>query len=458
MGTKESAPEDTIEIKKVTTTETIPYKQVIKENPNLEKGKEALIQKGEEGQREIVEEVTYTNGKETNRKQISDKVIKEAVEEIIVRGTREEPESVPLTPLTPAVTIENEKADPVIITKEESHTEKILFETVRKENKDLQKGVEQVVQEGINGEKTIIEKVTLTDGKETNREVIREEVTKQPINEVVEYGTKEESLSDPLSPIQGLQVGDTFNGGVVEGFIINIPENINDLAKEKNNSNEQEYYEKANNHTYNSVITKQNDVFLYQPIPYNNEVVNLFNTTDTLVNTVKLNQEFAKLLNAERQSKGLLPLNYADYLQEGADTRSQELVDYGHIVVNGKAHVRPHDGSSFRTAYDPTIRYGLSENSLIDRVLGNPYTILSEKYLAEKVFNTWKNSPGHYSNMMSEHAKAFVLSIKLGQYDGQTGNPLGATFSGDSQMSKEDNLFMHELYKQGKLNNPNGIK
>ncbi|MDK7294372.1 G5 domain-containing protein, partial [Streptococcus pasteurianus] len=81
----------------------------------LEKGKEALIQKGEEGQREIVEEVTYTNGKETNRKQISDKVIKEAVEEIIVRGTREEPESVPLTPLTPAVTIENEKADPVII-------------------------------------------------------------------------------------------------------------------------------------------------------------------------------------------------------------------------------------------------------------------------------------------------------------------------------------------------------
>ncbi|AEA01894.1 SCP-like protein [Aerococcus sp. Group 1] len=454
VGTKESAPEDTIEVKKVTTTESIPYKQVIKDNPSLEKGREALIQKGEEGQREIVEEVTYTNGKETSRKQISDQVVKEAVDEIIVRGTREETESVPLTPLTPATPIENEKTEPVITTKEESHTEAIPFETVRKENKNLEKGVEQVIQTGVNGEKTITEKVTFTDGKESNRELIREEVTKEPINQVVEYGTKEKVSSDPFGPTQGLQVGDAFNGGVVKDFIIRFPENILDLAKAKNESNAQEYYEKAKKPSeINYVGTAENGHTTYSPIPFNKEVVNLFNNTDTMINTVKLNEEFAKILNAERQSKGLIPLSYGDYLQEGADNRSQELAEYGDIRVNGKSHVRPHDGSSFRTAYDPTIRYGLSENSLLTFIVGNPYQLLSEKYLAEHAFNMWKESPGHYANMMNEDSKSFVFSMKIAPDKKGRGNLLIGTFSGDSQMSKEGNLFIHELDKQGKLKN-----
>ncbi|MHA6647867.1 CAP domain-containing protein [Aerococcus urinae] len=276
---------------------------------------------------------------------------------------------------------------------------------------------------------------------------------------MVEYGTKEEVTSDPFGPTQGLQVGDTFNGGVVEDFIINIPENVLDLAKAKNDSNVEEYYNKAKIYKEaNFVGTVDNGHTTYRPIPFNNEVVNLYNSSEIMINTIKLNREFEKLLNTERQSKDLSPLKYADYLQKGADTRSQELAEYGNIRVNGKGHVRPHDESSFRTAYDPTIRYGLTENSHMGYVTGNPYGILSEKYLAERVFNSWKESPGHYANMMDENSKAFVLSIKLGNYDEKFGNPIIATFSGDSQMSKEDNLFIHELQKKGKLNNPNGVR
>ncbi|MCY3067590.1 MULTISPECIES: G5 domain-containing protein [Aerococcus] len=427
VGTKEAVPQDTVEVKKETTTESIPYKQVIKENPSLEKGKETLIQKGEEGQREIVEEVTYTNGKETNRKTISNQVIKEAVDEIIIRGTREVTETVPLTPLTPATPIKDEKPEPVVTTKEESHTETIPYEIVRQENKNLTKGVEQVVQPGVKGEKTITEQVTLTDGKETHREMIREEITQKPVNEVVEYGTKEEKQNDRnyLDGTQGYLIGDDYTNstlnvhGKVNSFDIQTPENIEVLASQKNSTNSDSYYEKAKNDDAhrNSMYIKNDQTVEGVPVPLSDQTIQLFNRGGLIREDV-LNDEFLQLLNAERKAKGLNPVKVNNRLAEGTTTRSQELANNGSIEVNIKGQRVPHvrlDGKPYQDAFSKDIRlqYGLFENLAETTYNSNPYGILSEKLLAEMFFSMWKSSPGHYANMMNPAHTGNYVSVKL---------------------------------------------
>ena len=53
------------------------------------------------------------------------------------------------------------------------------------------KGEEEVTQEGVDGELTIIETVTFTDGHETDRVEKSREVTTEAIDEIIDYGTKE---------------------------------------------------------------------------------------------------------------------------------------------------------------------------------------------------------------------------------------------------------------------------
>ena len=53
----------------------------------------------------------------------------------------------------------------------------------------MDKGTEKVIQEGIDGEKTITHVITKTDGKETDRKTT-EEVTKAMVPKLVSVGTK----------------------------------------------------------------------------------------------------------------------------------------------------------------------------------------------------------------------------------------------------------------------------
>lgn len=73
--------------------------------------------------------------------------------------------------------------------KTETKSETIPFSEEQREDAKLTKGQTKVVQEGANGEKKLIYKVTYKNGKETARELVSEEVTQQPISRVVALGT-----------------------------------------------------------------------------------------------------------------------------------------------------------------------------------------------------------------------------------------------------------------------------
>ena len=80
---------DVITTKTVTETETIPFETEYQNDPNLEKGKQVVVQEGKNGVKTITYEETYINGELTNKKQISTKITKEPVKKIVKVGTKE---------------------------------------------------------------------------------------------------------------------------------------------------------------------------------------------------------------------------------------------------------------------------------------------------------------------------------------------------------------------------------
>lgn len=86
---------------------------------------------------------------------------------------------------------------PVVTTKEETKKEVVAFTSKTVESDTLPKGESKVTQTGVNGERTIVYTVTLTDGKETSRKVKSNTVTKQPVEQVTTVGTYVPPVTPP---------------------------------------------------------------------------------------------------------------------------------------------------------------------------------------------------------------------------------------------------------------------
>lgn len=78
----------------------------------------------------------------------------------------------------------------VIVKKEEKVEEDISYEKEVKESKDMYKGDSKVQQEGQEGKKEVQYALEIVNGKVKNKEVVSEEVTKEPVKEIVVKGTK----------------------------------------------------------------------------------------------------------------------------------------------------------------------------------------------------------------------------------------------------------------------------
>ena len=69
--------------------------------------------------------------------------------------------------------------------------EPIPYSTLRKATAQLRTGASRTVQNGVNGEKEVVFKVTTrTDGVEVHREKVSEKILKKPLNEVVQEGLR----------------------------------------------------------------------------------------------------------------------------------------------------------------------------------------------------------------------------------------------------------------------------
>ncbi|WP_455675994.1 ubiquitin-like domain-containing protein [Pradoshia sp.] len=88
--TEESAVTIT-RVEKVTDVveEPISYEAIERKDPSLEKGKEKIITEGQEGIMSKTYELTKENGKTISKKLVSEKMVKEKVDQVVAVGTKE---------------------------------------------------------------------------------------------------------------------------------------------------------------------------------------------------------------------------------------------------------------------------------------------------------------------------------------------------------------------------------
>ncbi len=89
--------------------------------------------------------------------------------------------------------------EPEITTKIETKTVAIPHETQTVDSSSLARGTTKVQTAGVDGSKTVYYEVTYTDGVETSRVYMREEVTVQPVTEVILNGAYVKSNSSSKS-------------------------------------------------------------------------------------------------------------------------------------------------------------------------------------------------------------------------------------------------------------------
>ncbi|WP_249872300.1 M23 family metallopeptidase [Oceanobacillus saliphilus] len=78
----------------------------------------------------------------------------------------------------------------IIVYEEKKMEESLEFETEIIESDDMYKGEEKVKQHGKDGTKEVLYSIEKTNGKQTDKEVLQETVTKEPVKEIVMKGTK----------------------------------------------------------------------------------------------------------------------------------------------------------------------------------------------------------------------------------------------------------------------------
>ena len=317
-------------------------------------------------------------------------------------------------PLIPEKPIERTESDTEVKFRQEvvkvKQGQKIVYDNT------LEKGKQRLV-EGTPGQIVKSYKDTYHKGELSHSTLVEEETTVEPIQDILYIGSK---VSEKATTIVDFNVGDKFKEyeiikmkGDIEGF-------IGKDYRELMNESEDVRFQKAQSSIDASYIARdphEEEPFdqTYMWLGVGDEMVTMFNSTN-FVDKTKVNQYLVNYINMDREAKGLKKLKYDETLQPLTEVRAQEMADYGHIRYQGKPHTRP-DGTPWLTVLDqlPTDykSSGFGENMLAYSVLSNPYQLVSEQWIAKRLFEQWKSSPPHYEAMMDPNYTRTAVSFKL---------------------------------------------
>ena len=176
------------------TTEAVPFETITQNDATLPKGQSKVVQEGVNGEQIVFSEVTTIDGKQSS-KVIKTSITKQPVNKVVAVGTKED--ATPVKPAPVEEVLEAKSGKPKVVVS----TEVVLFETITQNDATLPKGQSKVVQEGVNGERTILTEVATVNGQQSSK-VLETTITKQPVNKVIAVGTKEDvtPTPQPVSP------------------------------------------------------------------------------------------------------------------------------------------------------------------------------------------------------------------------------------------------------------------
>ena len=401
-------------IVKETSTKDLKLEVIYDET--MPEGTEEVIEDGEAEITEVTYKITSVNDEVISKEKINEEVTAKAVTRVVKRGTGKTTKSYDNT-----------------ITK-------IPFETETIHDNTLLPEESYIKQEGLPGSEVTEYELTYMNGNLVSKEVTSTHRIKEPTKEIKVVGTKViQNNSNDNSNNNNYQSGAVKNGNIVDlgktrditlkqglddydllpnGITVQYFTITDDTPLEKIVTlSEDERYQKSDKEYYNSMVVSHDGLYIESGIPLSQGGVDYINEH---LDSNLLAMYMEQYINELRASLGKKPLKYKAELQQGTQQRADEQANVGSSKSNGRAHTRP-DGTEFRTAFTYLNRGGLKDK---EQELGentaqfssnNPYTLTSEKKIAETLFNLWKNSRSHYLNMTSDDYEYFSFAASVGR-------------------------------------------
>ncbi|MFH6709936.1 ZmpA/ZmpB/ZmpC family metallo-endopeptidase [Streptococcus suis] len=168
VGTKTT---DVIGSETVVTTEELPFETTVTETEELYVGEEKVVNEGKVGSKEVTTTYQTINGVRQPNPTVIEKVLEEPTTKEVLKGTK-----------------------PVEGTESDTETVDIAFETEYVDDPTLLEGKTKVVTAGVNGSKTVTTTYQTIKGVRQENPTVTEEITKQPVKQVIARGTKVEKV------------------------------------------------------------------------------------------------------------------------------------------------------------------------------------------------------------------------------------------------------------------------
>ena len=443
-------------VKERTEREEIPYQTVTKSSDTLKKGETRVVTKGKAGYRIVKITTTTINGQTITNREVIETV--PATNEVVEVGTKED--------IRQEIRVEREE---------------LQYKTITRQTDELFEGETRVVSQGKNGTRATTYKDTYVDGVKTKTEVVGEPVEIPAEDRIVEVGTKKEITTESVINEETVnfktktEYDDTLDegqtrirvNGVNGSRKVKVTRTTNNRTGEVTTKTEVLYEtpaidevvvigtkkkpvvpsqpDKISVEDFMKMSESEQDAFLAKnphgvtgdSVYYDDVDQAKLNRMEKITNLKKLNEEFIKLVNADRIAKGLDPVEYAgedSEVQQAATTRANEMADYGSLRHNGVvegAHKRP-DGSDWTTIYTPEQTEKMrrrAENALQFGASLEAEDLANEKKMAQDMFELWKASRGHYRNMMLPGKYKLALGFGSGArtYNNQSNKDWGIT-------------------------------
>ncbi|HEP1780517.1 TPA: G5 domain-containing protein [Streptococcus suis] len=168
VGTKTA---DVLGVETVVATEELPFETTITETEELYVGEEKVVNEGKVGSKEVTTTYQTINGVRQPNPTVTEKVLEEPTTKEVLKGTK-----------------------PIEGTETETDQVEITFETEYVDDPTLLEGKTKVVTAGVNGSKTVTTTYQTIKGGRQENPTVTEEITKQPVKQVIARGTKVEKV------------------------------------------------------------------------------------------------------------------------------------------------------------------------------------------------------------------------------------------------------------------------
>ncbi|NQI73164.1 YSIRK-type signal peptide-containing protein [Streptococcus suis] len=170
-GTKTATPTPVERTETVTETVEIPFETKTTETADLYTDEEQVVVEGKNGDKEVTTTYQTINGVRQPNPTVTEKVLEEPTTKEVLKGTK-----------------------PIEGTETETNQVEITFETEYVDDPTLLEGKTKVVTAGVNGSKTVTTTYQTIKGVRQENPTVTEEITKQPVKQVIARGTKVEKV------------------------------------------------------------------------------------------------------------------------------------------------------------------------------------------------------------------------------------------------------------------------